>query len=124
MDNLNIKEGEVTPEKLNGYDVLLYKRQQSIDKKIVGGKLLHWAANHEITFIENPPRGPRSIEVGRTAHARLVRLQDGSYSMRVKFITQEKSVGYRLIAELRELTAKATEDSKKGGAYDAGARKR
>ena len=105
-----IDNGETLPEKLKGYDVSLYKREESIDKKIVGGKLILWSASKELTFVQNAPRGARSVEVGRTAHARLVRLVNGHYAVRLRFGAQERQIGYQLIAEMRELNKMALED--------------
>lgn len=113
MENLSNSVGEMLPEKLEGYEMKLYKREESIDRKVVGGKLLQWAASKEVTFVQNGPRGPRSVEIGRTAHARMVRLLNGRYSARFVFAAGEREIGYQLIAEIRELNKMATTDEKK-----------
>ena len=106
----NISNGEVIPEKLQDYNVTLHKRQEELDRQIVGGKLLLWKASKEVTFVQNAPRGARSVEIHRTAHARLVRLKDGKYSVRTRFAASERQVGFQLIAEMREICKKAAED--------------
>lgn len=113
MENLSNSVGEMLPERLEGYEMKLYKREESIDKKIVGGKLLQWAASKEVTFVQNGPRGPRSVEIGRTAHARMVRLLNGHYSVRLRFAAGEREIGYQLLAEIRELNKMAADDEKK-----------
>lgn len=113
MSNTNIANGEIIPEKLEDYNVTLHKRQEDVDKQIVGGKLLLWKASKELTFVQNAPRGARSVEIHRTAHARLVRLVDGRYSVRVRFAASERQVGYQLIAEMREINKAAAEDETK-----------
>ena len=106
----NISNGEIIPEKLQDYNVTLHKRQEELDRQIVGGKLLLWKASKEVTFVQNAPRGARSVEIHRTAHARLVRLKDGRYSVRLRFAANERQVGYQLIAEMREINKVALED--------------
>lgn len=108
-----ISDGLMMPEKLTDFEVNLYKRQEDIDKRIVGGKLLLWTKKKEVTFIQNAPRGARSVEIGRTAHARLVRLINGHYSVRLRFSADERQVNYQLIAEMREINKMAAEDRQK-----------
>lgn len=103
--------GETLPEKLEGFEVNLYKRQESIDKQVVGGKMLLWAASKEVTFVQNAPRGARSVEIGRTAHARVVRLVNGHYSVRLRFSADERQVNYQLLAEMREVNNMAKADA-------------
>ena len=113
MSENTIANGEVIPEKLQDYNITLHKRQEELDRQIVGGKLLLWKASKEVTFVQNAPRGARSVEIHRTAHARLVRLKDGHYSVRVRFFPSERQVGYHLIAEMREINKMAQEDETK-----------
>lgn len=108
-----ISDGLTMPEKLTDFEVNLYKRQENIDKQIVGGKLLLWSDNKEMTFVQNAPRGARSVEIGRTAHARLVRLTNGHYSVRLRFSADERQVNYQLIAEIREINKMAAADREK-----------
>lgn len=108
-----ISDGLTMPEKLTDFEVKLYKRQENIDKQIVGGKLLLWSDQKEVTFVQNAPRGARSVEIGRTAHARLVRLTNGHYSVRLRFSADERQVNYQLIAEMREINKMAAEDKQK-----------
>lgn len=110
MSENTIANGEVIPETLQDYNITLHKRQEELDRRIVGGKLLLWKACKEVTFVQNAPRGARSVEIHRTAHARLVRLKDGRYSVRVRFAPSEWQVGYQLIAEMREINMMAQED--------------
>lgn len=108
-----ISDGLTMPEKFTDFEVNLYKRQENIDKQIVGGKLLLWSDHKEVTFVQNAPRGARSVEIGRTAHARLVRLTNGHYSVRLRFSADERQVNYQLIAEMREINKMAAEDKQK-----------
>ena len=106
-------DGLTMPEKFTDFEVNLYKRQENIDKQIVGGKLLLWSDHKEVTFVQNAPRGARSVEIGRTAHARLVRLTNGHYSVRLRFSADERQVNYQLIAEIREINKMAAADREK-----------
>lgn len=115
MSEKNISNGQIEPEKLEDYNVALYKRQESIDRQIVGGKLLLWSSEKEITFVQNPPRGERSKEIGRTPHARIVRLKSGHYSIRLRFAADERQIGYQLLAEIRNLNKMAQDDKCKQG---------
>ena len=113
MSNTTIANGEIIPEKLQDYEITLHKRQEDVDKQIIGGKMLLWKASKEVTFVQNAPRGARSVEIHRTAHARLVRLIDGRYSVRLRFAASERQVGYQLLAEIREINKIAREDEAK-----------
>lgn len=71
------------------------------------------------TFIQNDPRGPRSVEVGRSDHSRMVRRPDGNYTLTFRFSAGEKFLREQLISEIREIVKIAEEDKKlqdkKGG---------
>ena len=44
--------------------------------RVMRGKALLDDEASDFKFVENEPRGPRSVEVGRTAHSRFVRRPD------------------------------------------------
>lgn len=77
---------------------------------ILRGKGLLNQQEHRFTFVQNAPRGPRSVEVGRTRHCRFVRRPDGLYTATFRFDAGEKYVLSALLAEVRSVTKQAQED--------------
>lgn len=76
------------------------------------GRMLINSYENELNFREAAPRGPRSVEIGRTLHSRLVRRNDGGYTLTFRFNGGLKYLSSVLIAELRD-AAKAVEYDKK-----------
>lgn len=97
-------------------DVEIYKREESIDRRIVGGKALLDVEKQELLFVQNKARGPRSREIARTWHARMVRRPDGEYTATFRFHPSEHQVRFEMIAEIRELVTKSEEDVKREAA--------
>lgn len=78
------------------------------------GRILINSYENELNFREAAPRGPRSVEIVRTLHSRLVRRNDGGYTLTFRFQGDMKYMSSTLIAELRD-AAKAVEYDKKKG---------
>lgn len=97
--------------KLN--DMSLEMQTQS-DKNmtLLHGKALLNETESRFIFMQNKPRGPRSIEVGRSEHCRLVRRPDGLYTLTFRFDSNEKYVSEQLLTELRNIVRVAKEDNK------------
>ena len=89
---------------------------------ILRGKGLLNQQEHRFTFVQNAPRGPRSVEVGRTQHCRFVRRPDGMYTATLRFDAGEKFILSALLSEVRSIAKQAQADmevqkqlKKKGG---------
>lgn len=74
---------------------------------LLGGKSLYCPEAKRFTFVQNLPRGPRSIEVARGVHCRIVRRPDGKFTATFRFDIEEKYIGSTLTAELRNILIKA-----------------
>lgn len=95
---------------------------------VLRGKGLLNVQESRFTFVQNAPRGPRSVEVGRTAHSRFVRRPDGMYTATIRFDASDKYIVAALIAEVRAIARAAQADwevqkakvkeEKKGGEDD------
>ena len=77
--------------------------QDEAELKFMRGKALINVARREMTFVENPPRLNRSVEVGRTMHARFVRRPDKNYTVTFRVSGEEKYLSEGLVAEIREI---------------------
>ena len=53
--------------------------QEDSNLQVLHGKVLLNEVENSLLFMQNSPRGPRSSEVMRTAHSRLVQRPDGNY---------------------------------------------
>ncbi len=100
--------------------------EDSSNMKVLRGKGLLNVQESRFTFVQNAPRGPRSVEVGRTAHSRFVRRPDGLYTATIRFDASDKYIAAALIAEVRAIAktaqadweaqkARTREEEKKGG---------
>ena len=91
---------------------LHHRSGEEIENRILRGRALLNPVESEFTFVENLPRGPRSVEVRRTGHARVVRRPDGLYTLTFRFDINEKYIRPALVAELNEIVKSAQEDFK------------
>lgn len=76
------------------------------------GKALLSPQECEMTFIENPPHGPRSVEVGRTRSSRFVRRPDGLYTVTFRFNAAMPRLKENAVAEMRQVAKMIAEDYK------------
>lgn len=84
--------------------------QEDSNMNVLRGKGLLNVNESRFTFVQNAPRGPRSVEVGRTAHSRFVRRPDGLYTATLRFDAGEKYILAALIAEVRSIAKVAQAD--------------
>ena len=77
--------------------------QEHYDQKVLNGKLFVNTQKRQASFTQNRPRGPRSTEVMRTPHARLVRRPDGDFTLTFHFSKEEYAVGPQLLEELQKV---------------------
>lgn len=95
--------------------------QEQKNMTVLRGKALLNECEQRFTFIQNKPRGKRSVEIGRSDHSRIVRRPDGLYTLTFRFSANEKFLKELLLSEIREVVKLAKEDSetqkraKKGG---------
>lgn len=87
---------------LNNMTVQL-QSQDHYDQRVLNGKLFVNTQNRQASFAQNKPRGPRSVEMMRTPHARLVRRPDGDYTLTFHFSKEEYAVGPQLLEELQKV---------------------
>ena len=74
--------------------------QQDRNLQVLHGKVLLNEAESRLLFMQNSPRGPRSQEVMRTAHSRLVLTPQGNYTLTFRFTRLEAILASRLIEEM------------------------
>lgn len=90
--------------------------QEERNLQILRGKVLLNEAESQLTFVQNRPRGPRSLEVMRTRHSRLVRRPDGAYTLTFRFTSEERQVMQRMVEEMNEISERlGVVDTEKGG---------
>ncbi len=78
--------------------------QQDRNLQVLHGKVLLNEAESRLLFMQNSPRGPRSQEVMRTAHSRLVLTPQGNYTLTFRFSPKEKGLQTKLVGEMRKVT--------------------
>ena len=93
MERENEYRGDVT---------LAVQAQRQPNMRVMRGKALLDVAAADFKFVENAPRGPRSIEIGRTVHSRFVRRPDGCYTLTFRVDANERFLRESLIAEVAE----------------------
>lgn len=74
--------------------------QQDRNLQVLHGKVLLNEAESRLLFMQNSPRGPRSQEVMRTAHSRLVLTPQGNYTLTFRISRLEAILASRLIDEM------------------------
>ena len=77
--------------------------QNHYDQKVLNGKLFVNTQKRQASFTQNRPRGPRSTEMIRTPHARLVRRPDGDFTITFHFSKEEYAVGPQLLEEMQKV---------------------
>lgn len=101
----------------------MYTLDDEPEMKLLRGRALMNPEKNEFAFVQNTPRGPRSVEVGRTLHSRYVRRPDGGYTATVRFEGDEKNLREKLLAEVREMVTMVGEDVKRQKAAEKKAKK-
>ena len=77
--------------------------QSNYDQRVLNGKLFVNTQRHQVAFNQNCPRGPRSVEMMRTPHSRLVRRPDGDFTLTFHFSKEEYAVGPQMLEELQKV---------------------
>ena len=84
-------------------DVSIFAERGNPNMRVMAGKALLDEESSDMKFVENPPRGPRSIEVGRTAHSRYIRRPDGLYTITLRVDATHKYLRETLTSEIAEI---------------------
>ena len=90
----------------------MYTVDADPENKLLRGRALLNPQKKEFAFVQNTPRGPRSVEVGRTLHSRYVCRPDGGYTVTVRFGAEEKNIREQLLAETRQMVSSVQEHFK------------
>lgn len=104
----------------------MYTVDADPENKLLRGRALLNPQKKEFAFVQNTPRGPRSVEVGRTLHSRYVCRPDGGYTVTVRFAAEEKNIREQLLAETRQIVSsvlehfKVAESQRKKGKKEGG----
>ena len=86
--------------------------QKDNNLKVMHGHAVIDESDWRMLFVQNKPRGARSVEVGRTAHSRYVRRPDGRYTVTFRFSARELLLEQTLLREMRVLLKAIVEDRK------------
>ena len=105
MENIDFKYGKYTDMSVE------MQAQERRNMCILHGKALLNEDECRLTFVQNPPRGQRSVEIARTLHSRIVRRPDGCYTLTFRFDAGERMIRMALISEIRNMVNAAQADS-------------
>lgn len=84
-------------------DVSILTERGNPNMRVMAGKALLDEDCQDLKFVENPPRGPRSVEVGRTAHSRYIRRPDGLYTITLRVDATHRYLRETLTSEIAEI---------------------
>lgn len=98
--------------KRENLDVSILTQRGAPHMRVMNGKALLDEESKDMKFVENAPRGERSVEVGRTAHSRYVRRPDGKYTITLRLDGSNKYLRETLTAEVAEIAKDITADYK------------
>lgn len=93
-------------------DVSILTERGNPNMRVMAGKALLDEECMDLKFVENPPRGPRSVEVGRTAHSRYIRRPDGLYTITLRIDASGKYLRETLTSEIAEIAKNIEMDYK------------
>lgn len=97
---------------MTNMSVDMYTVDADPENKLLRGRALLNPHKKEFAFVQNTPRGPRSVEVGRTLHSRYVCRPDGDYTVTIRFGAGEKNIREQLLAETRQIVSSVQEHFK------------
>lgn len=113
---------DIKKQKFEGVCVDVFSTLDDVDRRLIRGRAIVDNEDSRVTIVQNEPRGPRSKEIGRTLHARVVRRPDGGYTATFRCRAKEKWRVEMLINEAREVgkiiagdEALISNESKKAG---------
>ena len=74
--------------------------QEDRNLQVLRGKVILNEDDKSLLFLQNTPRGPRSAEVMRTRHSRLVRTPQGTFTLTFRFSPDEPDLQTTLVGEM------------------------
>lgn len=89
--------------KFEHMEVSVFAQQVQVINQVLRGRVLIDPGDQRCLVVENPPRGQRSREIGRTMHARIVERPDGDFTITFRIKRKEKYKRESMIAECRAL---------------------
>jgi hypothetical protein len=98
-----MKKAQITYTRLNRMTAVL-KTYSRHNLRSLNGHLLVDEAERQLLFEQYPPRGPRSRELMRTTHSRLVCRPDGNYTLTFRFSPNEDHLRHMLVREMVSIT--------------------
>ena len=107
------KQEKESLEKYSDMMVKLITTRGHAAHRAMKGRALVLPTEGELIFQETTPRGPRSVEVGRTGHCRLVRRPDGDYTLTFRVNAGLKYMSSQLVAEVRTIASMIEADAAK-----------
>ena len=90
--------------------------QEDSDLQVLWGKVLLNETESQLTFVQNKPRGPRSLELMRTMHSRLLRRPNGGFTLTFRFDSDEHHVMQQMMEEMTQISERlGVVNNEKGG---------
>ena len=89
---------------------VMMNSQVEKNMQILRGRVLLCEEESRLSFVQNPPRGKRSVEVARAEHCRMVRRPDSLYTLTLRFDIKNKYIRETLISEVRQMVTAAQQD--------------
>lgn len=77
--------------------------QNDYDLQVLHGRIIPNEDDKSILFLQNAPRGPRSFELLRTRHSRLVQTPKGTITLTFRFSPDEKNLRSSLMSEMESI---------------------
>ena len=101
--NMEEKKTPIHSHQAESIRVSMYTREEEVEKRLLRGRVLLDTDEKTLLFAQNEPRGPRSKEIFRGDHSRLVRRPDGHYTMSFCAVDiGEVNLREAMIAEVRK----------------------
>lgn len=101
--NMEEKKTPIHSHQAESIRVSMYTREEEVEKRLLRGRVLLDSDEKTLLFAQNEPRGPRSKEIFRGDHSRLVRRPDGNYTMSFCAVDiGEINLREAMIAEVRK----------------------
>ena len=88
---------------LQNMTMFIETEKENIHLQPMNGRMLVNTVERCSLFVPNKPRGPRSTEVMRTPHSRMVRRPNGKYTLTFRFTSEEFCIAEQLLLEMRSI---------------------
>lgn len=84
--------------------------QEDYNLQVLPGRVIPNEEDRSFLFLQNAPRGPRSTEVFRTRHSRLVRTPRGTFTLTFRFSPDEEGIRDILTSEMADVCQTTEKD--------------